>query len=50
MLLECKTEGGRLREEQERWLTEWKGFTCVVRSPLEAIEVVTDHVKNHPIR
>ena len=50
MLVEVKTPKGKLREGQEQWIREWRGFTCVVRSPEDAIEKVMSHVKNHPIR
>lgn len=50
LLIECKTAKGRLRKEQERWHREWKGHSCIVRSPMQAIDAVTEHVKNHQIR
>jgi hypothetical protein len=50
MLLEVKTERGKLSKEQERWHREWKGHTCVVRSPTDAIEQVMSHVKAHQSR
>lgn len=50
LLLEVKTVQGSLNKEQEQWHTEWKGHTSIVRSPMEAIEVVTHHVKKHQTR
>lgn len=50
MLLEVKTKSGRLKKSQERWMLEWRGHSCVVRSPEEACQAVLDHVKNHRIR
>ena len=50
MLVEVKTETGKLEKSQIQWHETWNGHSCVVRSPMEAIEAVTLHVKNHPIR
>ena len=49
-LLEVKTPTGRMKKSQIQWHKEWNGHSCVVRSPMEAIEAVMTHVKNHPIR
>ena len=50
LLLEVKTPKGRLSSEQVEWHKEWRGHSCVVRSPKEAIEAVLTYVKNHQIR
>jgi hypothetical protein len=50
MLIEVKTPKGRLKEGQEKWHSEWKGHTCIVRSPMEAVEAVQHHVKAHQSR
>lgn len=50
MLIEVKTPKGRVKEGQRKWHTEWKGHTCIVRSPMEAVETVMRHVKAHQSR
>lgn len=50
MLLEVKTPNGKMKRDQIKWHREWRGHSCVVRSPMEAIEAVTEHVKNYQIR
>ena len=50
MLIEVKTDKGRLKEGQQKWHTEWRGHTCIVRSPMEAVEAVQQHVKAHQSR
>jgi len=50
MTLEVKTATGRLRKEQEQWHRGWKGHSCVVRSPEDAIQQVMSHVTSHQIR
>lgn len=50
ILLEVKTERGRVRKEQTKWHENWRGCTFIVRSPMEAIDVVMAHVRTHTIR
>ena len=49
-LMEIKMPKGRMRKSQTEFHESWRGHSCVVRSPTEAIEAVLSHVKNHPIR
>jgi hypothetical protein len=49
-LMEIKTEKGKLSKRQLKWHEEWRGHSCVVRSPMQAIEEVQQLVKAHPIR
>ena len=41
-LLEIKTEKGTLNEKQKDFFDLWRGQKCIVRSPEEAIQVVTN--------
>ena len=47
MLLEVKTERGRVRKEQQQWHSSWRGCSFIVRSAMEAIEAVMSHVAHH---
>lgn len=42
VLMEVKTEKGRLSTSQMEWIAHWKGRVYVVRSPEEALEVIQD--------
>lgn len=50
LLMELKTETGKLKKTQQDWHRDWNGHLCVVRSPMEAIDAVTSHVKNYQNR
>ena len=39
-LMECKSPGGKLNEEQSLFFDKWKGQVAVVHTPLEALEVI----------
>lgn len=44
-LLECKREGQENRKDQQAqrdWMAAWRGQVRVVRSPEEAVKVVTE--------
>lgn len=40
MLLEVKTETGRVRPEQHELMSRWPSVTAVVRTPLEALGAI----------
>jgi hypothetical protein len=40
-LLEVKSERGKVTDGQAQWLAEWPGPWAIVRTPEEAIQVVT---------
>ena len=42
-LLEVKSEKGKLNPTQTEWHDEWRGQKAIVRSPIEAIQVVCQH-------
>lgn len=49
-LLEVKTDKGKLTKAQEAFLSEWRGSLAVIRTPEQAISVVTgahSHNKIH---
>jgi hypothetical protein len=50
LLLELKTETGKLNKKQSKFRDNWNGHFAVVRSPIEAVKVVTEHVKNYQNR
>ena len=50
ILIEIKTEKGKLNQKQKAFHEQWTECTFVVRTPMEAIEAVLGYVKNHPIR
>lgn len=41
-LLECKSKTGRLTPAQKEFFATWKGQVRIVRSPEEAVRVVTE--------
>jgi len=41
-LLECKSKTGHKTPAQEKFFKNWKGQVRIVRSPEEAIQVVTE--------
>ena len=44
-LLECKVERGAFTGDQAIWHNEWKGQAAVVRSPSEAVEVISNAIR-----
>lgn len=44
-LIEVKTDKGKLTEDQEKFIPEWRGQLCVVRTPEQAISIVTGQHK-----
>lgn len=41
-LMDCKSKTGTKTTFQKKFFAEWKGQVRIVRSPIEAIKVVTD--------
>ena len=37
LLIECKTAGGKLTREQERWMRLWKGPVAIARNARDAL-------------
>lgn len=50
LLMEVKTPKGKLKPSQIQWHEDWNGHSCVVRSPMQAIEAATEYVKAHQNR
>ena len=44
-LLEAKSKGGKLNDEQLDWHTNWRGQVAVVRSTEEAIGAVNEAIR-----
>ena len=40
-VIEVKDAKGKLMPGQAQWMTEWRGQSCVVRTPEEAILTIT---------
>lgn len=40
ILMEIKTEKGRLTQDELEWMHDWRGQCCVVRSVPEALRVI----------
>jgi hypothetical protein len=40
LLVECKTDGGGLTPDQERFFQEWRGLAYIIRSAQEARDLV----------